>query len=162
MRKLTMVVVVVGSMAALAACKKKDADKPADKPAAGGPVTLDKVNGLKMDAPAGSQVSDAVGGSGQMVQGENLVVSVEVASDTRPKTADDAKKDADMYTPQNLNVEKLDDGWALTFDNKGSMGANYFVQVRRTIGGKDYWCETTASSPEQAKNALAACKSLKP
>jgi hypothetical protein len=34
------------------------------------------------------------------------------------------------------------------------------VQVRRSIGGKDYWCSTMQSNPSQAKGALAFCKSL--
>lgn len=127
--------------------------------AAGGPVDLSKL-GLKADVPAGTNVGDAIVGEGVMVQGPDLVATVELASDTRPKTEEDAKKDADMYTPKNLVTEKLEDGWAMTFDNEGGMGANYFVQVRRDIGGKTYWCETTASKPEQQAAALAFCKSL--
>ena len=57
-------------------------------------------------------------------------------------------------------TEKLADGWAYTFENKGDMGANYFVNVRRDIGGKPIWCETTASQPEQQTAALDFCKSL--
>ncbi|MCX4240983.1 hypothetical protein [Paraliomyxa miuraensis] len=130
------------------------------EPAAAGPVELAKL-GLKGDAPAGTNVSDAIVGEGQMVQGPNLMLTVEEASDTRPKTEEDATKEADMYTPKNLKTEKLEDGWAMTFDNEGSMGANFFVQVRREIGGKAYWCETTASSAEQQTAALDFCKSLK-
>ena len=137
---------------------KADGGEPA--PAAGGTVDLTKL-GLKAEAPAGTNIGDAIVGEGVMAQGPNLVATVEVASDTRPKTEEDAKKDADMYTPQNLKSEKLADGWAVTFDNKGDLGANYFVQVRRDIGGKTYWCETTASSVEQQTAALDFCKSLK-
>ena len=67
-----------------------------------------------------------------------------------------------MPRPKNVKSEKLADGFATTFDNKGSMGASYFVQVRRDLGGKSYWCETTSSSSEQQAHALEACKSLKP
>lgn len=116
--------------------------------------------GLKMEAPEGSTASDGIMG-GVMVQGPNLIVTVDEATDTRPKTAEDAAKEADMYTPANAKTEKLSDGFAYTFENTGSAGKNYWVHVRREIGGKSYWCETTSSSPEQQNNALAACKSLK-
>ena len=140
--------------------------KPAGegKAAAGGAtsLTLDKLGGLKVDVPAGSKAGDAIVGEGVMIQGPDLVVTIETASETRPKTADDAKKEADMYSPKNVKAETLPDGWALTYDNEGGMGKNYFVQVRRELGGKAYWCETTASTTKQQENALAACKSLKP
>lgn len=136
--------------------------KPADAPKVAGPLDLPKL-GLKGDAPEGTEVKDAIGGgAGHMLMGSGgFAASVEVASDTRPKTADDAKKEADMYTPKNLKDEKLADGWAITFDNEGGMGKNFFVNVRREIDGKSIWCETTSSTPEQAATVLAFCKSLK-
>ena len=67
-----------------------------------------------------------------------------------------------MFTPKNLKTETLPDGWVVTFDNKGSMGANFFVNVRRDIGGKSYKCSTTGSNADQEKAVLAACKSLRP
>ena len=141
---------------------KKDPAGDKDKPAepAGGALTLTKYN-LKMDAPAGSAVEDAIVGEGHMVQGPDLVVTVEEASESRPATAEKAQEEAADYTPENAKIEALADGWILTFENKGGMGTNYFVQSRREIGGKAYWCETTASKPEQQTNAVAACKSLK-
>jgi len=122
-------------------------------------VELTKL-GLKMDAPAGTTVSDGIMG-GVMVQGPNLVVTIDEATDSRPKAAEDAAKEADMYNPQEPKTEKLPDGFAFSFVNTGDLGKNYWVQVRREIGGKSYWCETTSSSPEQQTAALAACKSLK-
>lgn len=117
--------------------------------------------GLKVDAPSGSRVSDAPIGGGVMIQGPGLTFTVEVAGEDKPETAEAAKEDADMYSPKNLKTEKLADGWALTFENKGSMGSNYFLKARRTIGGKAYWCETTTPEADQRDAALAACKSLK-
>ena len=132
-----------------------------DAKTAASPLDLPKV-GLKGEAPAGTEAKDAIGGgAGHMIMGPGLVANVEVASDSRPKTADDAKKEAEMYTPKNLKDEKLADGWAITFDNEGGMGKNFFVNVRREIDGKSIWCETTASTPEQATAALNFCKSLK-
>jgi hypothetical protein len=149
-----------------AADAKADAGEPAGDvkaeeptPAAGGAVELTKL-GLKAEAPAGASIGDAIMGEGVMIQGDDLMATVEVASDSKPKTEEDAKKEADVYTPKNWKSEKLADGFAVTFDNEGDLGANFFVQVRRDIGGKSYWCETTASSAEQQANALAFCKSL--
>jgi hypothetical protein len=158
---LTPLILVFVACGGAATDANKTGDNKTDAPAGAkaGPVELTKV-GLKMNAPAGSTVGDQIAGSGVTVQGPNLVVNVEEASDSRPKTGEDAQKDADMYSPKNAKVEALPDGWTLTFDNEGGMGKNYFVQVRREIGGKSYWCETTASSPEQQRNALDACKSL--
>jgi hypothetical protein len=129
---------------------------------AGTTLTLAKLNNLKVVAPEGSKVSDAPIGNGVMIQGPNLGVTIEEASDTTPKDIKAAKEDAEMFSPKNMKEEKLADGWALTFENKGGMGTNFFVKVRREIGGKSYWCETTCSLVPQQAAALAACKSLKP
>lgn len=149
--------------AAPASGAAKSAEKPAEKPAApAGPnmVDLPKL-GLKAEVPSGTEVKDAIIGEGQMLQGPDLVASIEVASDTRPKDLAAAKSDAEMYTPKNPKEETLSDGFAYSFENTGGMGTNYWVMVRRTIGDKAYWCETTATSAAQQENALKACKSLK-
>jgi hypothetical protein len=120
-------------------------------------VELSQLN-LRMQAPSSARVSELAGSV--MVQGPGLVVAVREAAEFQPATAEAAAQEAEMYSPQNVQTETLADGWALTFDNSGSMGANYFVQVRRQIDGTAYWCETTASSQQQAQAALNACKSL--
>jgi len=140
-------------IALLLACSGGGAAKTA-------PLDLPKL-GLKADAPAGSTVGDALMGSGHMIMLPGLVVNVAEASDTQPKTIDDAKKEAEMFSPKNLKDEKLADGWVMTFDNEGGMGKNFFAQVRRDIGGKAIWCETTASEAAQQTNAVNFCKSLK-
>ncbi|HWB73774.1 MAG TPA: hypothetical protein VG755_02440 [Nannocystaceae bacterium] len=134
-------------------------DAKPEAAAAGGKLAIDKLN-LTATAPAEASVGDGIGGSGVMVTGPGFAVNLEEASETRPKDVAAAKKDAEMYTPQNLKDEKLADGWALTFDNKGDMGANFFVNGRRDIGGKAFWCETMASTTEQQTAALDFCKSL--
>ena len=85
---------------------------------------------------------------------------VSVTISTKPKTLDAKKSDASSFTPQELVAESLPDGWALTFNNSGSMGANYFVTVRRDLGGKSFECGAIARTAAQGRNALAACKSL--
>ena len=123
-------------------------------------LTLDAL-GLAVDAPEGSRVRKL--GRGFMVQGSGVVFMVEVASSTRPTSPDKAKADAvDEYGAKAVHVETLADGWALLFENSGSAGANFFVEMRRDIGGKSYWCEATVSSLEQRTAAAVACKSLRP
>lgn len=151
----TKILAAVLPLALVFACGG-DAKKPDAAPAT---LELAKL-GLKIDAPAGSEVRDGIVG-GVMVHGPGLVVNVDVASETRPKTLDEAKKDAEMYTPKNIKTETLGDGWAITFENEGAAGTNYWVNVRRDIGDQSYWCDTTAGQPAQQSNALAACKSLK-
>lgn len=141
--------------------EKKDDKKAAGdaKAAAPSKLELGKVP-LTADAPAGTNVSDGIGGAGVMVMGENLVVNVDAATDMTPKTLEDAKKDAEMYTPKNFKEEKLADGYALTFENEGGMGTNYHVSVRRELAGKAWSCTTMQSNTEQQSTALAFCKSL--
>jgi hypothetical protein len=137
----------------------KKADAKAAEPAAATKLDLPAL-GLKADAPAGATVSEGIGGKGVMVQAEGFVVNVDPASDMTPKTIEDAKKDAEMYTPKNIKEEKLADGYALTFENTGSMGTNYHVGVRREIDGKAISCSTMQSTADQQAAALAFCKSL--
>ncbi len=139
------------------ACKGKEGGGKAAE--SKGPTKLPKL-GLEVDAPGGPEVGDAIMGEGHMLQGSGIgAMTVEVAE--KPQTMEEAKSDADMYSPKNLKTEKLADGWLVTFDNKGSMGANYFVQVQREIGGKTYKCSTTGSDAGQAAAVVAACKSLR-
>ena len=117
--------------------------------------------GLKVDVPKGVKASDAVVGEGVMVNGPGLVVTVELAGKTTPKTLEEAKQEAEMYTPQNIQEQTLADGWTITFENKGGMGTNYWVQSRREIDGATYWCSSTAAQVEQQAHALTACTSLR-
>jgi len=139
--------------------EKPAEEKPAEEKADGGLLDLPKL-GLKGKAPAGSKAGDNIVGEGHMVQGPGLVATVSPAGDSTPKDAAAAKEDADMYSPLNWKEEKLEDGYVVSFENKGGMGTNYWVTARREIGGKAYKCSTTASQPQQQKNALEFCKSL--
>jgi hypothetical protein len=87
-------------------------------------------------------------------------MTVEITA--KPQTLEEAKSDAELYSPKNTKEEKLADGWVLTFENTGSMGKNFFVQVRRDIGGKTYNCSTTGGDANQAAAVLTACKTLRP
>jgi hypothetical protein len=72
--------------------------------------------GLKMDAPAGTTVSDGIMG-GVMVQGPNLLITSTRRPTRARRTAEDAALEVDMYNPQEAKSEKLADGFAFTFVN---------------------------------------------
>jgi hypothetical protein len=165
MTRVSILAVALASLATFSACKKKEEGSSssgktteAAKPA--GPTKLPKL-GLQLDAPGSLEVGDAIMGEGHMLRGSGVgAMQVEIAK--TPQTLDEAKSDADMYSPKNLKAEPLADGWALTFENKGGAGTNYWVTVRRDIGGKTYNCTTTGGESGQAAAVLAACKSLRP
>jgi hypothetical protein len=116
--------------------------------------------GLTLQASAGTKV-EALGRK-FLVRGPDFALSVALASKFSPETIAAALKEAKDLGPQNVREEKLPDGWALLFENTGSAGKNYWVQTRRTMGGRAITCDSTQSTPAQQANALAACKSLKP
>src|SRR6187549_1933980 len=160
MIRTTVLVIALASLVTTTACSKKDSGGSAGKTSeSAGPTKLPKL-GLTVDVPGEATVGDGVLGDGQSVTGEDIgMMNIEVA--TKPQTLDEAKSDADMYTPKNLKADKLADGWALSFENSGGAGANYFVDVRREIGGKTYKCSTTQGDKDRAAAVLAACKTLK-
>lgn len=152
------------AVALFAGCKKKEeggaaAGKTAEA-AKASPTKLPKL-GLSIDAPGKVEIGDAIMGEGHMLTGERVgAMTVEIAE--KPQTLEEAKSDAELYSPKNQKDEKLADGWVLTFENTGSMGKNYFVEVQRDIGGKTYTCSTTGGDAKQAENVVAACKTLRP
>jgi len=152
MKRLSIVLCAAVSM--FAGCKSKDSEAA---PAAA--LELKKL-GLHVDVGGETNVGDAIMGDGVMIQGETIG-AMQIEAMKEPKALADEKSDADMFSPKNLKTETLPDGWVVTFDNTGSMGANYFVTVRRDIGGKSYKCSTTGSDAGQAKAVVAACKSLR-
>jgi hypothetical protein len=149
---------------AMAGCKKKDDDgKGGAAKASEGAAAVQKLPRVGLQIALDGEVSfdKEIGGDGDMVTGAG-VGALTVSAWAKPQTIDEAKEDASLYSPKNLKQDKLADGWTLTYENTGSMGTNYFVTVRRDLGGKTYKCTTTGSEAAQAQAALAACKSLKP
>ncbi len=143
-------------------CAKKDeageGGEASGGKAAAEPLTIDKLN-LKIDAPKGASQREMLGN--QMIQAPGLVITVGPAKDGGPATVEAEAKEAEMFSPKNITSEKLADGYVFQFENKGSMGANYFVRVRREIAGKAYMCTATGGEKKMTANAVAACKSLR-
>ncbi len=158
MTRLTIVLFASATLVTTA-CSKKSGDSAAT-PAKAAAVKLPKV-GLQLDIPGETMVSDGMGAQSNMVNGE-AIGALEVDLADKPKSLDEAKTDAADYKPRNVKEEKLADGYALSYENTGGAGTNYFVEVRRDIAGKSYTCSTTGSQAAQAQAVLAACKSLRP
>jgi hypothetical protein len=148
---------------ATSACGKKDAA------AAGGSgkSKVVKIDGLKLqvDGPEDAVVDDMSMGSAPsfMVRGDGLVITVGEVNSGSPTTFEAALEESKIYEGSTYTKqEKTADGWHLEFNNKGSMGANYFVEIRRTLGGRPITCNTTAPTPEMAASAVKACGNLRP
>ena len=117
--------------------------------------------GLTMQAPSGSKIMKVA--NSLMVEGPGLVVNVAFASRLWPSRLKEAQKEVEgRFSGREVHSETLADGWALTFQSTTGIGTAYLVQVRRTIGGRSYSCETTVYQPEWQAAALDACKSLRP
>ena len=160
MIRISLAFALVASLSATGCSKKKEGEGGGgggDKPAA---LKLPKADNLTIDVPGEATVGDGIMGDGNLIQG-GAVGALMVEPDKKPQTLDEAKEDAKMYSPKNVKGDALPDGWTLTYDNTGGAGANFFVQVRRDIGGKTYKCSTTTGDADQAKGALAACKTLR-
>jgi hypothetical protein len=126
-------------------------------PAAAQVVKIEKL-GLRFDGPGDCSVSEMLGS--QMVQCPNMVLMVG-PPEADEKTLADAKDAAKNYEGSTFTKEeKTADGWNLQFHNKGSIGDNYFVRIRRSVGGKTYDCTTTAQNAEQAAAVEKACLNL--
>jgi hypothetical protein len=161
---MTRISILFIACALVTGCNKKEeggaAAGKATEAKSAGPTKLPKL-GLSIDAPGKVDIGDAIMGEGHMLTGAGVgAMTVEITA--KPQTLEEAKSDAELYSPKNQQEEKLGDGWVLTFENTGSMGKNYFVQVRRDIAGKTYSCSTTGGDAKQAAAVVAACKTLRP
>ena len=161
-------------IAAAPACSKKDSgakgsakateakggDKKGDPAPAAKGSTIDQLK-LAYDGPSGEVSDMSMGGDPNwMVQAPGLVFSV--GTPKEPKTLESAVEDSKMYDGSKITVqEKTADGYHLEYNNTGSMGANYFVEVLRTINGVAYFCSTTAPDADTAVATVKACQSLR-
>jgi len=136
-------------------CTGKPAD-PSAVPVDTGPTKVDQVGGLTIDFVGGI---DKVMGDEYVVKGPKGAVFLEPVA--QPKRIAEAKSDADGMSAKNYKQDKLADGYAITYDNVGTAGPNYFVEVQRTIAKKVYHCSTIGRSSDEQQAVLAACKTLR-
>jgi hypothetical protein len=171
MKHTISTLLLLAAVAATPACGKKDSDAKgtakSTEPKAGGdskkadpePAKASTIEALKLayDGPAGESMKM---GDDYMIQASGLVFTV--GTPKEPKTLETAVEDSKMYDGSKITVqEKTADGYHLEYNNTGSMGANYFVEVLRTINGTAYACGTTAPDADTAAAAVKACQSLR-
>lgn len=133
--------------------------KGAKDDASAKPTKINSVS-LTVDLPPDASVSDGMSEKSSMISTGAATLTVSLAKPTDPKTSADGK--AGALATENLKIEKLADGWIVTSENTGSAGRNYWLTMRREIGGKGYLCETMQSNEDQVKAAIAICKGLRP
>jgi hypothetical protein len=136
-------------------------------PAAAAEVRSIEPLGIKADLPAGATIGKDPMESvrkrpGATIRGAGYMVSVFVSKHPSVDAAyEDGKSDLKSHNPTKVSVdEKKADGYLISFENKGSAGANYFVWSYKLLDGKGYQCQTTGSQPKAAETALAICRSL--
>lgn len=161
------------SLVVLAGCEKPSSSASSDKSASASnadgkgakdsasakPTKIPSIN-LTVDLPPDAIVSDGLSEKSSMISTGAATLTVSLAKPTDPKTSADGK--AGALATENLKIEKLADGWIVTSENTGSAGRNYWLTMRREIGGKGYLCGTMQSNEDQVKAAIAICKGLRP
>lgn len=139
-----------------------DAKPAADAKPATKPTKIEQV-GLTAELPEGATVMKGMSDGSAMISTDATTFNVSVAKDTDPKTLEQGKSGALLGDKgRGLTGEAIADGWVVTWENTGSMGDNYWLSMRREIGGKGYMCDTMQSNDAQRKAAIEICKGLKP
>ena len=177
MRTLSLSLVVSLSLVACGKSGDKAGDKAAagDKaktkapaaPAALAPIDLKPVP-LKADAPAGSTVMDtSVDAPSVMVSGEGCAFMVSTVTEAYPSTYEAEKSETEKLTDgfkAFSKTEQFEGGWHLEFEATSSIDKAplYGVQVRVTVGGKQYSCGRNDGNKAVIDCAAKACRSLKP
>ncbi len=148
-----------GKAAPDAGAPAPDAGKPEAK---GEPTELQKISklGLRFQGPLKMKQRES---DGQVTLSNDAGIEVHVGptTDFSVKTFEEARLAKNDYSPTTVTKEvKLEDGWNIQFQNKGAMGDNYFVWVRRVFEKKAYQCESTLTTAEQAAVVEKICLSL--
>lgn len=157
-----------------AAMGKPAADTPASAPAPdraaaianapsplGPGMTALEALGLQIALPPGSKLPPPQGSSYTIILPGSQFVDVSEADAVAPKTLDEAKREAYVYSPTNLRAEPLPDGWIIQFESDAAGGHALWTKVRRKFGDKSYECSGNAFKGDSGAPIIAACKSLK-
>lgn len=142
--------------------KPGDAKAAGDAKPAAKPTKIEQV-GLSADLAEGATVMKGMSEGSAMISTDATTMNVSLAKDTDPKTMEQGKSGAMLGDKgRGLTATAIPDGWIVTWENTGSMGDNFWLSMRREIGGKGYMCDTMQSNEAQRKAAIEICKSLKP
>ncbi len=135
------------------------ASTPATPPA--GPTRLAKL-GLQLDVPGEAMVSDGLTAKSQMVNASSIGgLVIGAVTGTTPKTLKAAKAEAQVFKPLNVKGDESGGTYWMTFENKGSLGTNYWVKTLQKVGKQTYVCEGSPDTADKEAAALAACRSLR-
>ena len=121
---------------------------------------LDGLPGVEVRIPEGTRVSKNAVGFGVMLKGPGVSMTIGAALDVDATTLEEAKENAQSYSPTNLEGETLPDGYLLTYENQGSMGTTYWLVGRRRLGNVAYSCGVRSPKKDHQQSAIAICKSL--
>ena len=117
--------------------------------------------GIKAKLPADTQLSDMMGEV--MIQAPGCVLTVGLPRDSEPADMAATKQDFEStYGAKEFKEEPMVEGWAITFQNEGSAGTNYFMEARRKVGEKEYSCSVLSPRAEHQACGLEVCRSLIP
>jgi hypothetical protein len=76
-------------------------------------------------------------------------------------TPEEETKPSDPKAERDFKVEKLADGFVVTFvKTYGTVGDRFMVQSYRTIAGKTVSCSGNGTTPERQQAVVDACKSI--
>jgi hypothetical protein len=178
LRTLSLSLVIALS---LAACGKDDKDKAAGgggttgasapgKAAKAPAIEWIKLGpvGLQAEAPAGSNVMDtSVDAPGVMVSGDRCAFIVSTVTEAHPSTYDAEKNETQKFTDGFKSFskdEQFEGGWHFEYEGLSAIDQKplYGVQVRVTVGGKQYACGRNDGDKAVIDCAARACRSLKP
>ena len=128
----------------------------------GGPVTLSLqgLPGLKVQAPSGTEARENALGIGVMLTGPDVSMTIGPAVTDDAESLEDAKKNAEAYSPTNVDGEALTDGYVLTYESETDIGTNYWLVGRREFPGAAYSCGVSSPKKAHQQSAIAICKSL--
>ena len=123
-------------------------------------LKLEGLPGLEVHAPAGTQVRKNAVGIGVMLTGPGVSMTIGPALDVDATDLEQAKKNAETYSPKNIAGETLPDGYILTYENEGSTGANFWLVGRRKFADTPYSCGVSSPKKEHQQSAIPICKSM--
>lgn len=120
--------------------------------------------GVEGNVPESFEREGALGEYGRLLDFGEYFVFVARAERPVPTTLDEAKKKAQYNSAEELKVEQLPDGFALTFMSPRTkiLAPKWHVFVLRTIAGAPIWCESSPPEPGQRDVSRAFCLGLRP
>lgn len=124
-------------------------------------VELEGLPDLQAQVPAETRVADNAMDLGVMLKGPGVSMTISPFRAVDASTLDEAKKNAEAFSPKNLEGETLPDGFILTYESNGKTGATYWLVGRREIEGVAYSCGVRSPKKAHQQSAIAICKSLK-